>query len=111
MREQSQDVVWVEASFSLVLLGAQEHREVRFTLRHGGWSFVCLCQSVIDRWLKARGLGLVAALWGCVKSHCVQLCDTMDCSPPGSSVHGFLRARILKWVAVPSSRWASQPRD
>ena len=28
------------------------------------------------------------------------LCDTMDCSPPGSSVHGILRARILKWVAV-----------
>ena len=35
----------------------------------------------------------------------------MDCSPPGSSVHGILQARILEWVAIPSSRGSSQPRD
>ena len=35
----------------------------------------------------------------------------MNCSPPGSSVHGILQARILKWVALPSSRGSSQPRD
>ena len=35
----------------------------------------------------------------------------MDCSPPGSSVHGILQARILEWVAVPSSRGSSQPRN
>ena len=34
-----------------------------------------------------------------------------DCSPPVSSVHGILQARILEWVAVPSSRASSQPRD
>ena len=34
-----------------------------------------------------------------------------DCSPPGSSVHGILQARILEWVAMPSSRASSQPRD
>ena len=38
------------------------------------------------------------------------LCDPMDCSPPGSSVHGNLQARILEWVAMPSSRGSSQPR-
>ena len=32
------------------------------------------------------------------------LCDPMDCSPPGSSVHRILQARILEWVAMPSSR-------
>ena len=32
------------------------------------------------------------------------LCDPVDCSPPGSSVHGILQARILEWVAVPFSR-------
>ena len=32
---------------------------------------------------------------------CLTLCDPMDCSPPGSSVHGILRARILEWVAMP----------
>ena len=41
----------------------------------------------------------------------VQLCDPMDCSPPGSSVQGILQARILEWVAMPSSRGSSQPRD
>ena len=39
------------------------------------------------------------------------LCDSGDCSPPGSSVHGMLQARILEWVAMPSSRGASRPRD
>ena len=35
----------------------------------------------------------------------------MDCSPPGSSVHGVLQPGILEWVAMPSSRRSSQPRD
>ena len=35
----------------------------------------------------------------------------MDCGPPGSSVHGILQTRILEWVAVPSSRGSSWPRD
>ena len=39
------------------------------------------------------------------------LCDPRDCSPPGSSLHGILQARILEWVAMPSSRGSSQPRD
>ena len=34
---------------------------------------------------------------------CPTLCDPVDCSPPGSSVHGILQARILEWVAMPSS--------
>ena len=33
----------------------------------------------------------------------------LDCSPPGSSVHGILQARILQWVAMPSSRGSSRP--
>ena len=34
---------------------------------------------------------------------CLILCDPMDCSPPGSSVHGIAQARILEWVSMPSS--------
>ena len=41
----------------------------------------------------------------------VWLCDPMDCSPPGFSVHGILQAWILEWVAVHFSRRSSQPRD
>ena len=42
---------------------------------------------------------------------CLTLCDPMDCSPPGSSVHGTLQERILKWVTVSSSRGSSDPVD
>ena len=39
------------------------------------------------------------------------LCDPVDCSLPGSSVHRILQARILEWVAMPSSKGSSHPRD
>ena len=42
---------------------------------------------------------------------CLTLCDPMDCSPPGSSVHGIHQARILDCVAMPFSRESSRPRD
>ena len=42
---------------------------------------------------------------------CPALCDSMDCRPPGSSVHGISQARILKWVAISFSREFSQPMD
>ena len=42
---------------------------------------------------------------------CPTLCDPVDCSPPGFSVHGILQARILEWVAMPSSGGSSWPRD
>ena len=40
---------------------------------------------------------------------CLTLCSPTDCSPPGSSVHRILQARILVWVAVSSSRGSSDP--
>ena len=43
--------------------------------------------------------------------NCPTLCDPMDCSPPGSSVHGILQARILECVAMPASRGSSVTRD
>ena len=42
---------------------------------------------------------------------CLTLCDPMDCSPPSSSVHGILQARIVEWVAMPLSRGSSWPTD
>ena len=53
--------------------------------------------------------------WSCVGTKWLQswptVCDTVDCSPPGSSVHGILQTRILDWVAIPYSRGSSWPRD
>ena len=42
---------------------------------------------------------------------CPALCDPMDCSLPGSSIHGILQTRILGWVAIPFSRGSSRPKD
>ena len=42
---------------------------------------------------------------------CPTLCDSMNCSPPGSSVHRVLQASILEWVNVSSSRGSTWPRD
>ena len=58
--------------------------------------------------------GLLQCVCVCVYK-CSQLCTTlynsMDCSPPGSSVHGILQARILEWVTIYFSREFSPPRD
>ena len=49
------------------------------------------------------------ACW--VTQSCPTLCDSMDYSPPDSSVHGVLQARIVEWVAISISRGSSWPRD
>ena len=46
-----------------------------------------------------------------VVQSCLTLCDPVDCSTPGSSVHGILQARILEWVAISFSRGSPWPRD
>ena len=46
-----------------------------------------------------------------VAQSCLTLCDPMDCSRPGFSVHGIFQARILEWVAIPFLKRSYQPRD
>ena len=68
-----------------------------------------------------RLMSLFAASWmlltmslffGVPKSQlCPTLCDLVDCSLPGFSIHGILKTRILEWVAIPFSRGSSWPRD
>ena len=57
-------------------------------------------KTVVCIFMKVEVKVLVAQL-------CLTLCDPMDCSPPGSSVHGILQARILEWIAIPFSRGSS----
>ena len=57
---------------------------------------------------QADGLMHAPAKW---LQSCPTLCNPIDCSPPGSSVHGSLQARILEWVAMPSSRGSSWPKN
>ena len=66
--------------------------------------------------LGSQGASVCVCVFVCVcvvicPSLYLTLCDPMDCSPPGSSAHRVSQARILKWVAISSSRGSSQPRD
>ena len=54
---------------------------------------------------------LIAYCYYLVAKSCPIFCDSMDYSPPGSSVHVFIQTRILEWVAIPFYRGSSQPRD
>ena len=63
--------------------------------------FKCIVSFDPWKWKEARE----------VAQSCQTFCVPVDCSPPGSSVHGILQARILEWVAISFSRGSSQPRD
>ena len=70
-----------------------------------------------DGWVRTEALnfhGRVFLLpWSCcclVAESCLSLCDPMDCSQPGTSVHGTSQAGLLKWVAIPFSRGFSWSR-
>ena len=61
---------------------------------------------------KEDALGkLVSVVCVLVTQSCPTVCDFMDCSPLGFSVHGILKARTVEWVAIPFSRGSSRPRD
>ena len=64
-------------------------------------------ENLLEGWWRALCLSFVLSYFSSVQL----FCNPMDCSPPGSSVHEVLQARILEWVAMPSSRGSSQPRD
>ena len=78
------------------------------------------CIPPLPRYLKLHSL-LSAILFFCITpimvretiitQSCLTLCGSMDCSLPGSSTHGISQARILQWVAMPSSQMSSPPRD
>ena len=73
----------------------------------GSWGQETKCSHPM--WIIREYTGCAAL--SSVAQTCLTLGDPMDCSPPGSSVHGILQAGILEWAAMPSSRGSSQPRD
>ena len=73
-------------------------------------------EAAVQFGLKPRQSGSIASIFHHLLSHavtqsCLILCDPIDCSLPGSSVHGTFQVRILEWIAISSSRGPSQPRD
>ena len=71
--------------------------------------FCCILLSYPSRPVSIQAEGVCP----CMLSHFshIRLCNPTDCSLPGSSVHGIFQARILEWVAMPSSRGSSWPSD
>ena len=65
---------------------------------------VCLRQIVFGDQREQKKESEVAQLY-------LTLCDPVDCSLPGSSIHGIFQARVLEWVAISFSRGSSRPRD
>ena len=63
--------------------------------------------------MACKGENIYYLALGAVLSHpsCVRLCDPVDCSPSGSSVHGVSQARIPEWVAISSSRGSPRPKN
>ena len=75
---------------------------------------MCVQVTPVQAQKKKPGHTEAISLWTSeseVAQSCPTLCDPMDCSPSGSSVHGIFQARILEWAAIPSSRGSYQPRD
>ena len=70
-------------------------------------------KALVFRYFKGIfGIFIIQIQCVCIHAQlCPTLCNPMDCSPPGSSVHGISQARILEWVTICSSRGSYQPRD
>ena len=71
----------------------------------------CVLISVSFFWIAVKYMSHIHCL-ACMRAQlCPTLCDPMDCSLPGSSVHGTILSGILEWAAISSSRGSSRPRD
>ena len=106
-----QDIIIHSIMGTRMILGGKHYTATWF------WYFFWLLS--LQTWKsKVPYIRAHALIWICIPclptkllQSCQTLCNPINCSPPGSSAHGFLQARILQGVAMPSSRGSSQPRD
>ena len=113
-------------SARLSLLWVQHHLQKRRIL--SVWALILPCLCVRSFFFPPKvfcsqdinrptiyDLGHPQVTHACIHAKSLQsyltLCDPVDSSPPGASVHGILQERILEWVAMPSPRGSSRPRD
>ena len=82
-----------------------------------GWTLIsCIGRQILYHWATWEALYIYIyrereSRESEVTQSCLTLCDPVDCSLPGSSIHGILKARILKWVAISFSRGSSRSRN
>ena len=83
-------------------------------VRHWSLSFPSGSCSLLYGWISSTGhftCNYGCSKWSEVAQLCPTLCDPMDCSLPGSAVHGIFQARVLEWVAISFSRGSFWLRD
>ena len=95
---------WRLCEMSQYILSHRNFLEVR------GWPSVSLTHPVANL-PSHRGLWTRCQVLCIYALSCPALCGPMDCSPPSSSVHGIIPAKILEWVVISSSKRSSWPRD
>ena len=82
-----------------IFWGVEKNKSMDFR-----WQYEVWCQSIKSGTRKSLSEGCE------VSQSCLTLYDPVDCSLPGSSIHGIFQARVLEWVAISFSRGSSQPR-
>ena len=108
--------VWVLSEFGPSLVQSREGSSLgpgltsAFLGLEDVCSWCCGLSSVCGRGPLDTGCSRYRSVCVLVAQTCPTLCNPMDCSTPGSCVHGILQARILHWVAIPFSRGYSRPR-
>ena len=115
---QARTLEWVAISFSSAWKWKVKVKSLsRVRLLGTPWTAAYKAPPSVDFPGKSTGVGCHCLLWYIiyiyicsVTQSCLTLC-LVDCSPPGSSVHGISQARILEWVAISSCRGFSWPRD
>ena len=95
---QARILVWVSMSF---FKGSSQPRDRILCLPH--------CNCILYNWPPRKPQIVCSVQFSSVAQSCPTLCDPVDCSPPGSSFHGILQARILEWVAISISRGLPDP--
>ena len=108
---QARILEWVAISFSRRL----EWVAISFSRRSSGLRDWTRVSRIVGRRFTIRATREVLCYWKWNESEvaqsCPTPCDPMDCSLPGSSVHGVFQARILEWVAISFSRRSSRLRE
>ena len=89
--------------------GGSHRIRMNFIESHFFWNFDRVL--FVSVWVTLCYFWIALYLCVCVAQSCLTLWGTMVCSPPGSSVHGTSKARILEWVTISFSRGSSWPRD
>ena len=101
------EIPWTEQPRGLQSMRLQELDTTDWLNHHHHLLYIRHC----SEYFKTRtSFNIILCVHMCAQP-CPTLCNPMDCSPPGCSVHGISQARILEWVAISSCRGSSQPRD